>query len=143
MLRAALIGDFSDDNARRRIDQQQAIVDHHVAVGAHGRHRGDDGLRHRLCVEVEQCQGGLATPVANMPACPGDDIRRGMAVQFRKVCLGDDLDLGPNTQQALAVPCTAISVQYQGGKIVTQMDAARVGTVGDLVDVVSKNGTLR
>src|SRR5262245_37906499 len=44
---AALIGDLSHHNAGRGIDQQQAVVDDRVSVRPHGRHRGDDRLRHR------------------------------------------------------------------------------------------------
>src|SRR5260370_30823770 len=36
---AALIVDLGDDDAGRGIDQQQAVVDDHVSVGAHGPHR--------------------------------------------------------------------------------------------------------
>src|SRR5215471_2605845 len=44
---AALIVDLGDDDAGRGIDQQQAVVDDHVSVRAHGRHRGGHRLGHR------------------------------------------------------------------------------------------------
>jgi hypothetical protein len=47
-----------------------------------------------------------------------------------------DLGLGENIQQALAIAYTQISVDYQGGKPVSQTSARACETVGNAVSLV-------
>ena len=55
-----------------------------------------------------------------------------------KKSLEDDLMLGPNTKEALAIAYSAIALQYQGGIPVSLSDAGGCDTVGNAVDLVHK-----
>jgi hypothetical protein len=52
--------------------------------------------------------------------------------------LTNDLLLGPQTKEALAISYTTITLQYQGGRPVSLADAGGCNTVGDAVDLVHK-----
>jgi hypothetical protein len=52
--------------------------------------------------------------------------------------LTNDLLLGPQTKEALAISYTSLALQYQGGRPVSLADAGGCHTVGDAVDLVRK-----
>jgi len=52
--------------------------------------------------------------------------------------LTNDLLLGPQTKEGLAISYTAIALQYIGGLPVSLADAGGCDTVGDAVDLVHK-----